>query len=332
MVRRLSCCVILVLAFVPAAVADGGGPGAGVLSGGLGVLSPNGKIRYITLANAQTTALAAVQVGDGQVLRYTTLPGLWGVPSIGSDGSTGGLSADGRTLVLGGAAPPQGPLRTVTNFTTIDTRSLSPRGTFSLPGDWAFDALSPAGAKLYLIHHVSQANAARYVVRAYDLRIGLLLPGRIADRTQPGWVMQGYAATRATSPDGRWVYTLYQNPGGYPFVHALDTVRGVAHCIGLPWQGNQSGLYNIRLSLRDGGRTLAANWRTGRPYLSVDTANWRVSQPGGSFPRWILAAALAALAAMLVSTVLAARRLRLRQDRQHEPVEGLGLAPGRGVL
>ena len=48
--------------------------------------------------------------------------------------------------------------------------------------------------------------------------------------------MDGYPLTRVTSADGRWVYTLYQNGGvgGYPFVHALDTVRGVAHCIGVP--------------------------------------------------------------------------------------------------
>ena len=329
MLRRLCCFVIAVLAFAPAAVADGGGPGAGVLSGGGGVLSPNGKVRYVTLTNAQTTALAAVQVSDGQVLRYTTLPGLWGVPSISFDGSTGGLSADGRTLVLGDATPPTAPLRTVTNFTTIDTTSLTPQGTFSLPGDWAFDALSPSGAKLYLIHHVSQANAARYVVRAYDLRIGLLLPGRIADRTQPGWVMQGYAATRATSADGRWIYTLYQNPAGYPFVHALDTIRGVAHCIGLPWQGDQTALFNIRLSLRDGGRTLAVHWKSGRPYLAVNTASWRVSPAGGSFPWWTLGGALAALAAVLVSTTMLALRLRRRRDLRKE---GLGLAQREVVI
>ena len=48
--------------------------------------------------------------------------------------------------------------------------------------------------------------------------------------------MDGYPLTRVTSADGRWVYTLYQNGGvgGYPFIHALDTVRGVAHCIGVP--------------------------------------------------------------------------------------------------
>ena len=72
-------------------------------------------------------------------------------------------------------------------------------------------------------------------MRAYDLATHTLLPGRIADKTQKSWVMQGWAVSRATTADGRWDYTLYANPGGYPFIHALDTVRGVAHCIGLPW-------------------------------------------------------------------------------------------------
>ena len=44
--------------------------------------------------------------------------------------------------------------------------------------------------------------------------------------------MQGFPAKRTASKDGRWVYTMYANPNGYPFVHALDTVNGVAHCVG----------------------------------------------------------------------------------------------------
>jgi hypothetical protein len=98
-------------------------------------------------------------------------------------------------------------------------------------------------------------------------------------------VMQGYAMTRITSSGGRWVYTLYQNPGGYPFVHALDTVRGIAHCIGLPWaSADQSGLANVVLTLH--GKRLAVHWRSGRSWLNVDLASWRVSPAGGGFP-WL---------------------------------------------
>ena len=113
-------------------------------------------------------------------------------------------------------------------------------------------------------------------MKAYDLQTNRLLPGRIADRTQKGWVMQGDAATRTTSLDGRWVYTLYTNPGGTPFIHALDTERGVAHCIGIPWSSpDQGGLLNVVLTLH--GDRLAVHWRSGKQWLDVDTASWRVS-------------------------------------------------------
>src|SRR4029077_18738176 len=97
------------------------------------------------------------------------------------------------------------------------------------------------------------------------------------------------ARARTSSLDGRWVYTLYQNPGGYPFVHALDTVRGVAHCIGLPWRGSQDGFYNLRLTLH--GRSLAVHWLSGRPWLRVDTRTWRVAADRRDGLPWIAVAA-----------------------------------------
>ena len=45
--------------------------------------------------------------------------------------------------------------------------------------------------------------------------------------------MAGYPLARASSPDGEWVYTLYQGPE-HAFVHALAAVDGYALCIDLP--------------------------------------------------------------------------------------------------
>src|SRR5204863_3136361 len=118
-----------------------------------------------------------------------------------------------------------------------------------------------------------------------------------------GWVMQGSPVARATSAGGRWVYTLYANPGGYPFVHALDTVRGRAHCVGVPWTGKQDALWKMRLHLSDRGRTLRLDRASGRPYLAIATGTWRISHPaaaagsGSHFPWWIVAAAGALLLA-----------------------------------
>ena len=45
--------------------------------------------------------------------------------------------------------------------------------------------------------------------------------------------MRGQPLTRATSPDGRWAYTLYDGAGKEPFIHALDTSTRSARCIDL---------------------------------------------------------------------------------------------------
>jgi hypothetical protein len=111
------------------------------------------------------------------------------------------------------------------------------------------------------------------------------------------------------------VYTFYQSPGGFPFVHALDTIRGVAHCVGLPWRGSQNGFGNMRLTLRNGDRTLAAHWLSGRPWLAIDTATWRISRDHRAGFPWVLAA--------LGSTavVLGGLALLLMRGRRHEEFE-----------
>jgi hypothetical protein len=84
-----------------------------------------------------------------------------------------------------------------------------------------------------------------------------------------------------TTADGRWAYTLYTNPGGYPFVHALDTVRGVAHCIGVPWRGDEDEPWNMRLALQDDARSLAVNQKSGSPFVTIDVSTWTISYPKG---------------------------------------------------
>jgi len=312
MLRRLALCVFVLLVWAPAAVADGGGPSPGVTVGWDGVVAPDGTSRYVALPTGEGTAIEKIRIADGRVLRFGSFSGSFGIPMVAQDGSTGGLSPDGKTLVLGESAG-GATLRTVSHFIALDTTSFRPV-EFLLPGDYSYDAISPRGKTLYLIHHVSSADLTRYVVRAYDLELGQLRPGAIADRTQRGWVMRGYPMTRASSADGRWAYTLYQNPGGYPFVHALDTVRGVAHCVGLPWQGGQDSLWNIRLDLRHGGTQLAVHWKSGRPYLAIDTRTFRISHPAGrGFPSLYVGAAAAAL--LLAAGLLARRGVRSRAVR-----------------
>ena len=256
-----------------------------------------------------------IQVAGIRLLRARSLRGAWVVPGVALDGTPGGLSGDGRTLVL--TKSPVSVYPTWSDFRVVRTRDLAPVQRVHLQGSFSYDALSPDGSRLYLIQHVQNPSLSRYVVRAYDLARRRLLPGRIADRTQRGWVMAGWPVTRATSADGRWVYTLYARPGGTPFVHVLDTVRGVAHCTGIPWRSeNQNPLWSLRLSVRNGGRTLSLHWRSGREFLAVTRGTWRISRPtaaraGSGFPWWILG--VAGAGALLA--LMAYGRARRRTDR-----------------
>ena len=308
MLRRLFLCSIAALVAAPVALADGGSTPPGV-QGWDGVAAPGGGVRYVTVGTGRDTTAIVIRRSDGRVLRYTTYPGSWGIPSVAFDGTAGGVSRDGATLVLTSTAGGY-PLKKHSSFEVLSTKNLRQRARVDLQGDFAFDALSPSGSKLYLIQHTSAQNINRYVVRAYDLTLGRLLPGRIADKTQSGWVMEGMPLTRATSADGRWAYTLYSRPGGYPFVHALDTVRGVAHCIGIPYTADQGALWKLRMSAVDSGRTLSLRWRSGRQYLTIAAGTWKISHPaarsaGSSFPWWIVALCAGGGAALVAGGLLA---------------------------
>ena len=194
--------------------------------------------------------------------------GRYGIPTLITTGTPLGLSHDGSVLVL------QSMNQEHSSFVVLRTRDLRVTQTISLHGSFAFDALSPNDRTLYLIEHRS-ADLQHYVVRAYDLAAHTLRPGRIADKTQRSWVMQGWPTSRVATFDGRWVYTLYTNPGGFPFIHALDTVRGVAHCVGIGWEGDQNPLYHYRLGIN--GSRLQVMRGDGSVYRSINRTTWAVS-------------------------------------------------------
>ena len=300
------------LCAAPAALADG--PVSGAYQNGDGVLVGASRIVAIGIYDGDRTMLTRISARNGSVEAAVPLVGAWGIPATVPNAPEG-ISADRRTLVLGDAtfAYP----RTRSGFLLVDPKTLQVAHGITLGGDFAYDAISPNGKRLYLIQHLSN-DQSKYVVRAFDVPTLRLLPGRIADRTQKSWIMQGYPVDRVASADGRWVYTLYGNPGGFPFVHMLDTVKGVAHCVGLPWRGSDTAPYNMRLSLA--GTTLRVHWRSGRPWQRVDTRTYAVTADRHSgFPWWTLAFG-----------VLLVLPLRWLRDRAARPEEVLQDAAGAG--
>src|SRR5581483_2492761 len=312
--KTLVAAFVAALVAAPAALADGLPQQPLQFGGGVA----RGPLHYVALGDGDTSTLLA-EVRGGQVNRGVPLDGAWGIPRSTYTRSEG-LSRDGKLLFLQSLAF-GGP---TTEFLILSTRTFAQVDRFTLQGSFSFDALSPDASRLYPIQNVDQTNENRYVVRASDLRTNRLLPGRIADRTQKGWVMEGTPVSRAATPGGRWVYTLYSRPGGYPFVHALDTVRGVAHCVGIPWTNpNQAGLWNLVLHAR--GQTLSLDWRSGRPGYRLDRTTWKLARvPGGSFPWWwpALGGVAAACAAM--------ERLRRRRRSISVSVQGGSDVPTPG--
>jgi hypothetical protein len=181
----------------------------------------------------------------------------------------------------------------------------------------SFDAISPDGARLYLINYLSPRDPTKYEVRAYDLERGRLLANPIIDPEESGDQMYGWALTRATSPGGRWAYTLYQGRDE-DFIHALDTERGTAVCIDL--DELEAKVWRLDMSSSPDGRTLELT-RDGQREAVVDTETFEVSYPddataaaeapaqgdndGGG---WILAAVVGGIAVLLAGLLVRRRR------------------------
>jgi hypothetical protein len=275
MVRRLAASLVLLGALVAVASASGAFPGPYAVQGGNGTMSKDGSLRFVATGKGGTTLVGAYSTSEGSApLRSATVPGSYGVPVLTPDGPGEGLFHDGSSLVLQSMG-----IHPSTEFVVLRTNDLSTRDVLSLPGTFGYDAVSPDGTRLYFIQHSSVQDIQHYIVRAYDLRAHKLLPGRIADKTQKNWVMQGWAVSRVTSPNGRWVYTLYANPGGTPFIHALDTVKGIAHCVGIPWPATdpqQNQLFQAELTLT--GSSLAVRFPGADVYRLVNTHSWRVTK------------------------------------------------------
>jgi hypothetical protein len=304
--RRLLLLATCVLGVGAATAHAAGGPVPPV-QGGAGVSAPGSSVAYVAVRAGKDTLLQRVRRGDGVVERSRLIRGSYGVPGAAYDGSNTGLSFDEHTLVLAAIREHS----TSTRLLTLDARSLRPRAPIVLPGQVTVDAVSPDGRWLYLVRYRSVRNN-RYDVLAYDLARGRLLRTPIVDPREPDEKMQGFPITRTVSADGRWAYTLYVDPEGEPFIHALDTERRTAACIDLD-DVTIEDASDARLALAGG--TLRVEGTAG-PLALVDTRTFAVSDPparvapvrrvassgddGGGVPWFVALAALVPLAGVAV--------------------------------
>jgi hypothetical protein len=311
-----------IVAAAAAATASADGlPVLGVDVGSKGVTVPGATARYVTLwSGRRSTVVARVRRHGGRIDRSRLLQGTFTIPAVAYDGSASGLSADGSTLVL--IQPRLSFPRARTSFAVLDARRLRLLKVLGLQGDFSFDAISPSGNRIYLIQYLSPKDATKYAVRAYDVQAGRLLPDPVVDPHEADEQMRGRPISRATSPDGRWAYTLYDGNGKTPFVHALDTSRATARCIDLDALKGEKYLWGLRLGIGGGGKRLVV--RNGlAPELVVNTKTFAVSKPSepsatppaarqGSSLTWPWAAGASAIALGLAAAalVMATRRHR----------------------
>src|SRR5229473_1951827 len=184
-------------------------------------------LRRVCICLAVVAALSAAPAAAGDGPLFTT------------QGGEGVLTSDGtlRFVTLGVANG------TRTELEAIQTKDGVVRQTLDLTESWGTPYIPSGSAGL---SHEGRTLVLASTTYGSPSKFLVLDP-----RTLKIWVMNGSPMTRTTSADGRWVYTLYMNPGGFPFIHALDTVRGVAHCVGLPWTAvNQGPVYNFHLALK----------------------------------------------------------------------------------
>jgi len=251
----------LVAALVVVAGAAAVGPWPGTVSS---VTSAVTGVRYSVSDDGTTTELVARRNGQA---RTRTLTGVWRIPAVTSTELPGGLSPDGRLLVL--VQQPNGStLRAQSKFLVVATRSLRVTRAITLRGEFGFDAVSADRRTLYVIEHGDRNDLNAYIVRAYDLAAGTLLARPVVAKGE-GPTMSGYPVARATTTRGTWVYTLYWRPNGSTFVHALGTTQRRAVCLDLQWTTSQP--WNSRLALSPDGSKLFVREPSGALVATVAT-------------------------------------------------------------
>jgi hypothetical protein len=295
----------LVLASVAASGAAADGlPVLNVDVGASGVAAPGSTVRYVTVTVGKQTMVEATRRDGGQIVRMQAWPGIWTIPAVAYDGSASGLSADRRTLVL--IEPRTSFPRAQTRLLVVDAHNLASAGVVVLHGDYSFDAVSPSGSRIFLIHYTSAIDPTRYEVRAYDVKARRLVAKPIVDPRDAAEKMRGNPLSRVMSPDGRFAYTLYDG-NGHPFVHALDTAASSARCIDLEGIPPKTNLWSLRLRLSSGGRILTVDQGVAK-LVSLDTRTCEAPAAASRFVWWPIAAVFALICALAIAAL---RRVRL---------------------
>ncbi|HYM50557.1 MAG TPA: hypothetical protein VET65_08270 [Candidatus Limnocylindrales bacterium] len=221
----------------------------------MGAPAPDWSRLYVISQEGGRPALAAIDTRTGTIAWRMSIEAGFQLPPANVRGDLGGLSPNGRWLVLerraGGTS----------DFLIVDSAMATGARQVTLAGDFTFDAINDDASNLYLIESLAASQPGHYRVRLYDLRAGALDPRIVIDKRE--YLSASMAGTRIAglfAPDGRWQYSLYVRASGTAFIHALDLTQNLAWCIDLP--GKRADLATERqwgLAVRPDGQEVYAS-------------------------------------------------------------------------
>jgi hypothetical protein len=228
----------------------------------LGTTSPDWSHLY-SVTSSQT--LVDMDPRSGATLQTMKLPGQFDLPRATLSGLPGGLSQNGKWLVLErfDMAANQNP--TGSHMLIVDTTYVTKPLAVDLPGWFEFDAISNDGKRLYVIEYAN-APQQTYRVRVYEVDAGQLGPYTVVDKGGSTEPMNGVRLSSVASPDGQWLYSVYARKDSGAFVHALNLTQPYAFCLDLTGTGWAAGadVFHWSLALSaDGKHLYAANGAIG---------------------------------------------------------------------
>src|ERR1700682_1081786 len=218
----------------------------------MGIPAPDGKHFYALGSGS----LQDIEPRSGTTLRTLQLPDNFEFPPATLGGVPGGLSQNGRYLVL----QTQGP-RTTSHMVLIDTQQFNIAKRIDLNGKYDFDAVNNSGQNVYVIEYPNPKDSY-YHVRVYEVGNGRLADFFVIDKSEPNDVMTGVRLSGVYSPDGQWLYSVYTRENKGAFVHALNLNQPFAFCLDLPGPGSLASGNAFEWSLAitpDGRHVYAAN-------------------------------------------------------------------------
>ena len=234
----------------------------------LGTPSPD----WAHLYSVQGYTLFDLDPQTGAPWHKLRVPGPFLLPPATISGLPGGLSQDGRWLVLQAFDAAANATPTATHLLIVDTSYKQAAKRIDMEGYFQFDAVSNDGQRIYLIEYLSSNS---YHVRDLNVGSGQLDPTIIVDKSDGNAAMAGLRLSGVPSRDGQWLYSVYirEHQGG--FIHALNLQGNIAICIDLPGSGYASSEAGFHWSLAmsaDGSHLYAANGAIG-VVADLDTRN-----------------------------------------------------------